>query len=903
MYDGLRVFLVSHTHWDREWYMSLQPSISRYVKLMDRLLELLERNPDYRTFHMDGQVLPIKDYLELRPEKEALIRKFVTEGRLVIGPWYAPPTETFVSGEAMIRNLMRGMQEAERFGGSSHVCWIVDVLGHVSQMPMICKGFDLPAYAAWRAMPKGSKKVFKWKGADGSEVLVFYITGAYGSGYRLPDHWEDREEVLDATAFPITGLRKRLAELLEQYADRRTTCNDLITNGVDHAFAQSNLPEVLAMLREAYPNTEFLHTGIQDYVDAVCAAHKEGNIPFEVYEGEMFFEDESPVLEPINSVRTHLKVMNAEIERLLERWAEPFSTYTHFLGASYPAPEIAKAWEFVLQNHSHDTLGCSSVDPIYRHTVTRYEWARDVADEVLKEALTLICHQAASGMGLETREMRAALFNPLSIARSGVITTEIDVPKALSIQNLAVFEGEKRLPMTIREKRETIMRRYHPANGFATYVPVDRYVVCLETREVPANGYAMLTLRDDGEKAEIVTGSMIRGHRVMENETLRVTIHENGTFDVLHKPDGACYRNCNLFEDSSEVGSGFARQTVRREETIYSFGAQAEIAVVEDCAFKAAFRIRLVMQIPKAALSSENGRSPETVPVSMESVVSLVRGGKRVEVSTTIENRARDHRLRVLFPTGIDSRTVRVGQPFDVVSRDITPKDPNQYPPVPHQYPWTTHAQNGFVDFSDGVRGLAVVSDGLFEYEVLDHEEKSIALTLLRSLYKLEFGGHAVNEEERMEMAQCIGTYTYRYAVVPHTGGYEMPYLEWEDFKTPLRLFADRIPEEAVLPEYQNPLAGTELPSRASFLELTGKNVLLSAVKKQEDRNSLIVRVHNFGDTETEAKIRPTVPGFVPMEAYAVNLAETRQSQCAMKEDGAVCVRIPRHGLATIEFV
>ena len=152
-------------------------------------------------------------------------------------------------------------------------------------------------------------------------------------------------------------------------------------------------------------------------------------------------------------------------------------------------------------------------------------------------------------------------------------------------------------------------------------------------------------------------------------------------------------------------------------------------------------------------------------------------------------------------------------------------------------------------------------------------------------------------------MAQCIGTYTYRYAVVPHTGGYEMPYLEWEDFKTPLRLFADRIPEEAVLPEYQNPLAGTELPSRASFLELTGKNVLLSAVKKQEDRNSLIVRVHNFGDTETEAKIRPTVPGFVPTEAYAVNLAETRQSQCEMKEDGAVCVRIPRHGLATIEFV
>ena len=123
---------------------------------------------------------------------------------------------------------------------------------------------------------------------------------------------------------------------------------------------------------------------------------------------------------------------------------------------------------------------------------------------------------------------------------------------------------------------------------------------------------------------------------------------------MLHKPDGACYRNCNLFEDSSEVGSGFARQTVRREETIYSFGAQAEIAVVEECAFRRHSDPTRHAD-PKWRRCLRKRRSPETVPVSMESVVSLVRGGKRVEVSTTIENRARDHRLRVLFPTGIDS--------------------------------------------------------------------------------------------------------------------------------------------------------------------------------------------------------------------------------------------------------
>jgi len=197
---------------------------------------------------------------------------------------------------------------------------------------------------------------------------------------------------------------------------------------------------------------------------------------------------------------------------------------------------------------------------------------------------------------------------------------------------------------------------------------------------------------------------------------------------------------------------------------------------------------------------------------------------------------------------------------------------------------------------------LTIASDGLFEYELLDNEEKSIALTLLRSLYKLEFDGHAVNEEERMELAQCIGTYTYRYAVIPHAGSYETSYLEWEDFKTPLRLFADRAPEESVLSDYQDPLDGVVLPEAQSFLEIEGRHVLLSAVKKQEDRDTIVVRVHNFGDAETEAVVRPKIPGFKTGAAYEVNLAERRLSKLAVGEDGAVCVVIPKHGLGTIEF-
>jgi len=57
---------------------------------------------------MDSQTLPIQDYLEARPEREALVRKYVNEGRLIIGPWFCLPDEFLVGGESLIRNLLLG---------------------------------------------------------------------------------------------------------------------------------------------------------------------------------------------------------------------------------------------------------------------------------------------------------------------------------------------------------------------------------------------------------------------------------------------------------------------------------------------------------------------------------------------------------------------------------------------------------------------------------------------------------------------------------------------------------------------------------------------------------------------------------------------------------------------------
>ena len=79
-------FVLSHFHWDREWYQSFEEYRFRLVRAVDELLSIMERDPDYKYFHMDGQTVVLEDYLQIRPENRARLEKLIRDGRIVIGP-------------------------------------------------------------------------------------------------------------------------------------------------------------------------------------------------------------------------------------------------------------------------------------------------------------------------------------------------------------------------------------------------------------------------------------------------------------------------------------------------------------------------------------------------------------------------------------------------------------------------------------------------------------------------------------------------------------------------------------------------------------------------------------------------------------------------------------------------
>ena len=81
-----KMWVISGTHWDREWRYTADQSLLRLTQLVDDLLAILEQNPDYACFHLDGGTVVIEDYLAVRPENEARLRKLMREGRVIPCP-------------------------------------------------------------------------------------------------------------------------------------------------------------------------------------------------------------------------------------------------------------------------------------------------------------------------------------------------------------------------------------------------------------------------------------------------------------------------------------------------------------------------------------------------------------------------------------------------------------------------------------------------------------------------------------------------------------------------------------------------------------------------------------------------------------------------------------------------
>ncbi len=414
----ITLHLISHTHWDREWYRPYQDFRLRLVHLIDGLLDLLAKDRSYKYFMLDGQTIVLEDYLEIRPEREAELRRLVRSGRILIGPWHILPDEFLVSPEATIRNFLEGARTCRRFGLRMPVGYTPDPFGHIGQLPQILRGFGIEWAAFRRGLSDEPCEVW-WDAPDGSRVLAAYLRDGYDNAAGLP-----------------TGDPVLFAEEVSRRRDSlrpHSALNDLILmHGTDHMEPPRDTSAAIRSAAGRIQGDRLIHSTLPDYFAAVTSAIRRGKINPPVVTGELRSPKRHHLLPGVLSTRIWIKQQNRECENLLERWAEPFSAWA---GVAVPpgiqdplirAPQgaLRAAWRMLMQNHPHDSICGCSVDEVHEEMRPRFAQAAQIGEEIARASLEVI------SAAIETRaaESSVVVFNPAAGPRSGPVELDLHPP-------------------------------------------------------------------------------------------------------------------------------------------------------------------------------------------------------------------------------------------------------------------------------------------------------------------------------------------------------------------------------------------------------------------------------------------------------------------------------------------
>lgn len=882
---------VASTHWDREWYESFQDYRFRLVNLLDELLDTMQRNPAYRYFQLDGQTIPVEDYLEIRPEREGLLREMVQAGRLRIGPWYVMPDECLVSGESLVRNIQMGLEVASKYGTPSRAGFICDIFGHTSQLPQIFRGFGIDTAFLWRGVNEPTHgALFRWQAPDGSEVIAYRFSpqGGYCSyAFKVRKGIEPDRAVDIATAL------EGLTDLLDVETRRVPTPSFLVFDGGDHLEIEPRTPEILKKANQKFSEVELVHSHLEGFAEDLREQREHIT---KVFKGELrepgLPNDEAWLIPGVLSSRIHLKQANARCENQLTLWAEPFSTFAAALGRPYPAGFLRTAWKHLLTNQPHDSICGCSIDQVHKDMVYRFDQSYQIAAHLTRDALRYIADRVQVP-DLGEKDLALVVFNPGSGAIDGPVDLTIRFPKNLDAvyQEWFGFEpkigfrlydaGGNEVPYQYVNQRRERMGFRRPLRKFP--VPDPRHEVDIAAHlSIPAYGYTTLVCRPVREPTRHL-GSMLVNDHTIENEFLQVAVGTNGTLRVLDKRSGQTYDNLLTLEDRADIGDGWYHGTAVNEQVYTSIASAADVAVVADGIAKATLSIRVTLNVPEQFDFDRMVRSEKARPLLVTHFVTLRQGGDRIEIRTVVENSVRDHRLRVLFPSGANASTYLADQAFDFVQRSVALRPDNaRYKEMEVE----TKPQQTWTAVFDEKRGLAVVSTGLPESAVRDIPERPIALTLLRSFRRTVF----TSGEEGGEIQ---GRHEFNYWIVPLAGPPE-----------PARLtrLGQRLAggTGVVQLEHRDVVGGKDrpLPPVHSFMQVQPSGVVVTAVHRRSEGEAASVRMFNPGEKPVDAAL--AMAGMAG-QALMTDL-EGKPLDPLPRQGENVAVNVPPKRIVTIRF-
>jgi mannosylglycerate hydrolase len=706
-----------HTHWDREWYLPFRAYQVRLASVVDEILERLE-NDVLPCFMLDGQTVVLEDYLELRPENRERLKKLVEAGRLSIGPWFVMPDEFLVSGESLIRNMARGIQESKAWGCHQFTGYLPDTFGHSADMPTLLQNFGLDSAVIWRGVnPKQS--LFLWQSPSGASVKSLHLTDGY---FQMMLH--------DWTANPSQKKAALVALTQKLQAACHTANPVLLPIGGDHLAPVS--AEGYALLKAQYPNLQ--ETTPDQYLKDVPTEQC-----IETFTGELIENSGSFLLPGVYSARMYLKQANRQLEHLLTHKIEPLLALAQSLNLPkplrYPTHELDLAWKTLLLNHPHDSICGCSVDAVHRENEVRFEHVTQLGEAIQHRTLAALSQQWAP-------PQEWIVFNTGETDYTGAVPAWEDVDEPAQPSQL----------LQVQTEQQVLQDEYlHDGHRIPlSHLTRTRRTGWIWAQDVPAFG--VQTIAKSGPKTPPAFQPVQVGQDYIRNGLLSVQVEPDGALSVTDLCSGQTYAQLLQFHAQPDQGDSYNSAPVPQAQP-----------------YRVAFigsRVHLTGPLVGSLTLTHQLSELE---MTLVTEIRLQADCSLLSFETTFTNQTKDYKLQVGFSTGQPITTVTAESHLGLVTRHYDPHY-REVEHMPVEKMKELRTNTGPVQRFFSANGQSWITQGLAEYEIAGER---LSITLLRAFGYLSKGDTGVRGAQAgppfaTPEGQCLGrVFHCHYAWLP----------------------------------------------------------------------------------------------------------------------------------------
>jgi alpha-mannosidase len=829
--QGSKFHLTGNSHIDAAWLWPWTETVDVVKRTFGTAAQLMNEYPTY-TYTQSAAAYNVW-IAEKYPDLNERIKQQIKEGRWeVVGGMWVEPDLNMPDGESLARELLIGKRTfSDLYGVDVRIGWNPDSFGYNWQLPQIYKKAGVDYFVtqkmSWNETNQLPLKLFWWESPDGSKVLAYFPDG-YGNGDFSPVRLAN--DLVHART-----LAPGLNDMMDLYGvgdHGGGPTRSLVDEGLQWMAPDRTVPRMKFGTAQSY------FSDIRDRIS--------GNSPVWNYEtlasgnthlpsppaGQISIPTWKDELylefhRGVFTTQSDHKRNMRESEELVLN-AEKYASLAWLDGQPYPSTELTDAWKKVVFNQFHDLAAGSGIGAIYKDAQQDYNQVRWATQEIASKSLETVATHIDTRAANPSGSVSLLIVNPLGWERTGLVEADVQMPAATS--EIVVLDSEGHvLPSQI------------VSSDHAT----TRYRLLIEAKGIPSLGYEVLRVAP-GQRS--VASDLKASGTTLENSALRVAVDpktgcitsiydKKSQFETLARD--TCGNELIAFQDKPKMFDAW-NIDADFEKSLTRLDTADSVQLIEKGPLRAAIRVTRSWQNSKFVQD-----------------IVLYSDMDEVNVVNDIDWHETHVLLKAAFDLAASGPTATYEIPYGTIQRPTTRN--NSWEDAKYEVPAIRWA-----DIGDGQHGFSLINESKYGYDAAGH---TLRISLLRS---------PTDPDPNADR----GHHHFSYALYPHAG-------DWKQALTVRRGY-----------EYNYKLQAAQvgahpgsLPGKHSFFSLAAQNVVLTAVKKAEESDALILRFYEWAGKDGDVRIQ--IPKGAT-SARLANLLEQPEASALSIENGDT-ITVPTH--------